>query len=192
MPTCEAPRLTVSKNTRSPGCTSRGSIALPDAILLAHLARQRRCRAARTPTARTRCNRTLTDRCRRCGTACPCSVSAVATTTRRRDRVTAGTTSGGPTGAGRDGRRWQRSAGKRTRRGVPPVVAQRGRADGDQHDDDESQPARGQPSNGSCNASHCNRRNPLSLLSLYGVTRILDSSGRRPASCPAVWSRRSF
>ena len=41
-PTCDAPRLTVSKNSRSPASTSSRSTALPTLVLLAHFARQDR------------------------------------------------------------------------------------------------------------------------------------------------------
>src|SRR6185295_8604447 len=168
-PTCEAPRLTVSKNSKSPGFTSRGSIVCPAPYC------SRTSRGRRMPfCANTHCTNPLQSNPDgslpplRYGI--PLSIIAVETMAVGATGD-AGTTTGGPTGAGGRAEGGSGAPGNGRGRGVPPVVAQAA-AQRAIRTTTTSLSLPGVESKGSCNAKYCNRLTPF--VTWFLGTRILD------------------
>ena len=137
IPTCEAPRATVLKKTRSPGSAHPATSRRP-ASYCSDTVRGTRGPAARTRRPRTRCSRTPTGRCRRFGTGPPegtgPSRRPAAMGRRRRARQASATVR--DAGAGADGvGRWERRRHGARRRAAP-------RQQGQQNGNDEAHPGR--------------------------------------------------
>src|SRR6266850_1512571 len=157
-PTCDAPRLTVSKNSRSPGITSRRSILRPASYC------SRTSRGRRTPfCANTHWTNPLQSKPDgslppfRYGI--PLSVIAVETIAVG-SAGDGGTTTGGPTGAEGAADGGGGAPGKGCGRGGPPVVAQAAA----ERAISTRTPARSRPrarSRGPFNHLYCNRLTPF-------------------------------